>query len=180
MAKKKSSKFNLIALVAFGLIVVSAIVTIVGFTVDWTSTTSEAVIVGSNTVKYKLSDLAEAYKKLGDHAPDAMKGFSAMKAFAVITLIAVLASAACYIVSSILSLKLFKLITALVGIATVVCAVVLIITTFSFCGNYQADFSLGNISVVSSKTSPAVGPWLMTVFGVIGGLATAGGAMKSK
>ncbi len=162
MAKKKS-RFGIVALVAFAVIVVATILVVVGYTLDWIKSTTLTAI----ETKIKLSDLV----KNNSNPSDAL---AAMNAFAIITLIASLASAGCYVVSTVLGIKLFKLITALVGVVTLICAVVLIITTFSYCS--KGNFSLGSLSI--NEATPAVGPWLMTIGGVICGAATAVGAMK--
>lgn len=173
MGNKKVGKFSMAALVALGVVVVSLIVVIVGYVLAWTKTS-----MGSLSQTTKLSELAKAYKEGGELSKTMMKGFGAMNAFAIITLIAVILSGVALAAGSVLDVKIVKLVAAVIGIVTVVCAVVLLITTFIFCGNMK-DVTGGLGDLAQVKVSPAIGPWLMTIFGVIGGGATAVGALKA-
>ncbi len=174
MAKKKSG-FGLMTIIAFAVVVVGLVLVIVGYTADWVKTTVDS-IAGSTSSASKLSDLAEAYDTLGDTAADIMKGFGVMNAFAIITFIAMIVSACGYVVSAIIRLRILKLVTALAGVVTVVCAVVVLITSITFAGDFIPGISIGDIA--STGGSIAVGPILMLIGGVLGGAATAVGAMK--
>lgn len=173
MAKKKSG-FGLMTIIAFAVVVVGLVLVIVGYTADWVKTTVDS-IVGSTSSASKLADLAEAYDALGDTAADIMKGFGVMNAFAIITFIAMIVSACGYVVSAIIRLRILKLVTALAGVVTVVCAVVVLITSITFAGDFIPD---ADVAIASVKGSIAVGPILMLIGGVLGGAATAVGAMK--
>ena len=173
MAKKKKSGFGLMTIVAFAVVVVGLVLVIVGYTADWMKATVDS-IAGSTSSASKLSDLAEAYDTLGDTAADIMKGFAAMNAFAIITFVAMIVSACGYVVSAIIRLRILKLVTALAGVVTVVCAVVVLITSITFAGNYGGI----DIGIVSTEYTIAVGPILMLIGGVLGGAAAAVGAMK--
>lgn len=155
MAKKKSG-FGLMTIIAFAVVVVGLVLVIVGYTADWMKTTVDS-IAGSTSSASKLSDLAEAYDTLGDTAADIMKGFGVMNAFAIITFIAMIVSACGYVVSAIIRLRILKLVTALAGVVTVVCAVIVLITSITFAGNYGGI----DIGIVSTEYTIAVGPILM-------------------
>lgn len=172
MAKKKSG-FGLMTIIAFAVVVVGLVLVIVGYTADWMKTTVDS-IAGSTSSASKLSDLAEAYDALGDTAADIMKGFGVMNAFAIITFIAMIVSACGYVVSAIIRLRILKLVTALAGVVTLVCAVVVLITSITFAGNYGGI----DIGIVSTEYTISTGPILMLIGGVLGGAATAFGAMK--
>lgn len=175
MGNKKVGKFSMAGLIALGVVVVSLVVVIVGYFVAWMSTKVTAMGQTGDAITAKLSEIADSYKKGGDVAKETMKGFGAMNAFAILTLIMMIVSAIVYVVASLLDMKVVKLVAAVVGVLTAVCAIVLLITSFSFASNMSVDAG----ALGSSKVSPAAGPWLMTIFGVIGGGATAVGALKN-
>ncbi len=166
MAKKKSG-FGLMTIIAFAVVVVGLVLVIVGYTADWVKYSGQLGEWGED-MSFKLSDLAETFSE--------RDGFGVMNAFAIITFIAMIVSACGYVVSAIIRLRILKLVTALAGVVTVVCAVVVLITSITFAGDFIPGISIGDIA--STGGSIAVGPILMLIGGVLGGAATAVGAMK--
>lgn len=172
----KNKKVDLVALIVFGVLVLSIVMAIVGVCIAWTSTTVKASdILGgaAKTTTTTLSDLAEANSKLVKNGGDPIDGFNAMAAFAYITVILTGLTTVSFVVSKFVKVKALKWVTVALSLLLVVSAIVAIATAYSFCGNYKAD-----ALVASSNTVPAAGAWLLTVFGILGGAAGVVGALK--
>lgn len=174
----KSKKIDLVAIIVFSVLVIAIVMAIVGVCIDWTSTTSSAAVVGSSTSTSKLSELADANKKLVDNGADPLKGFGAMSAFAYITLALAALTTVVYVLSKFLNVSFLKWVVIGLSALLVISAIVAIATTFSFCSNYKMDASIGGVNLANSKTSPAAGPWLLSIFGILGGAAGVFGALK--
>lgn len=171
MAKNK--KIDLVALIVFGVLLVSIILVVVGVCIDWTTTTGSSVL-GESVEKFKLSDWAEANGK----AKDGIDGYGVMAAFAYITLVLTILTAVAFVVSKFVNVKVLKWVVLGIAALTVISAIVLIATTYSFCANYKMDVDIFGINLANAKTSPAAGPWLAAIFGIVGGAAGAVGALK--
>ncbi len=167
----KSKKPDVLTLILFGVLAVSVILVIVGVCIDWTSTTVKASGIlggGSTTGNVTLSgwaDLNDKYKSLD--------GYGVMAAFAYITLALVILTAIAYVASKFVNVSVLKWVVAGLAALTVISAVVSIITTFTFCGNYEENIGIG-----SATTSPAAGAWLVAVFGMLGGGAGITGSLR--
>ena len=168
MAKNK--KLDLITLILFGVLAVCVIMVIVGVCIDWTSTTT--TLLGKDSVdKSTLANWSEANGK----AKDGIDGYGAMAAFAYITLVLVILSAIAYVVSKFVDISVLKWVVVGLAALTVICAIVSIITTYTFCGNFT---NTEGGQLASAKTAPAAGAWLAAIFGIVGGAAGAVGALK--
>lgn len=166
----KKNKIDLTALIIFGVLIVSIIMVIVGVCIAWIST--KATLLGSSEVATsKLSELADANSK----SKEGIEGFGAMQAFAYITLVLTILTAIVFVVSKFVDVKILKWVVLGVAALTIVSAIVAIATSFGFCNKYT-NTELG--ALASSKTSPAAGAWLATIFGIIGGAAGVFGALK--
>ena len=160
MVKRKTKKLNTAALVAAAIALVGLVLVIVGLVIDWVSLTISVPLVGDSTITATLADCGGEY---------AAEGFDAMNTFAIIT---VVATALCFLASAatlVLKNKMVKLVAVILAAVTIVCAIITIICTFSYCGDEG----------VFASAAPAIGAWLLTVGGVIGGLACAYAALKT-
>lgn len=168
MAKNK--KLDLLTLILFGVLAVSVIMVIVGVCIDWTSST--VTLLGKDTVDTQtLANWAESNSK----AKKGIDGYGAMAAFAYITLVLVLLTAIAYVVSKFVDISVMKWVVVGLAALTVISAIVVLITTYTFCGNLT-DTDGGQWA--SAKTAPAAGAWLAAIFGIVGGAAGVFGALK--
>ena len=90
MAKKKTA--SLIGFILLAVAILGAVLSVVGVFIDWVKYTAETIL-GNNAASYTLKKLAESnaeLKKVGD----GMEMFDAMNAFAYITMILSVISAA--------------------------------------------------------------------------------------
>lgn len=168
----KNKKLDVLTLILFGVLAVAVIMVIVGVCIDWTSTTakvSSALGGGSSTETAKLADWAEANGK----AKDGIDGYGAMAAFAYITLVLTILTAIAFVVSKFVDVSILKWVVVGLAALTVISGIVVIITTYTFCGNYKAGGLVGEIT-----TAPAAGAWLAAIFGMIAGGAGITGALR--
>lgn len=161
MGKKKSKKIDIISVVIFAVLLVALAMTIVGICIDWT--TSEIFsIKGSST----LSELLESQKKLVDLGADPNSAFNTNVAFSIMTVIFTGFTAIAFAAKLFVKNKIVKLVTLICAALTIVSAVIAISTVYSYLSDINTGISVG------------AGPWLLFVFGVLGGAAGAVGALK--
>ena len=170
----KSKKIDLVALIVFGVLIVSIVMVIVGVCIAWTSST--ATLLGKDSVTNRtLSEWTELNAELVKLNDKGYEGFGVMQAFSYITLALTVLTAIVFVVSKFVNVKVLKWVVVAVAVLTVISAIVLIATTYGFCGNLT---NTDGGQFASTKTVPAVGAWLATIFAVLGGAAGAVGAIK--
>ena len=170
----KSKKIDIIGLVILGVLVISVILTIVGVCIDWT--TSTTTVVGQKGVtNTTLAKWAENNSNMIEINDNGYEGYGAMAAFAYITLALTILTTLVFVVSKFVDVKVLKWVLVGVAALTVVSAIVMIATTYGFCGNLTNE-KYG--SWASAKTAPAAGPWLLFVFSLLCGGAGVAGALK--
>jgi len=161
---KSKKKIDLVALIIFGVLVVSLVMTIVGICIAWTSTTGA---LSGNTTTSKLSDWAKLNADMVKLTEKGLKGYGVMSAFAYITVALAALTAILFVVSKFANVKALKWTLVVLSVLLIVSAIVTISTTYGFCKDYTI-----------AKQAPAAGAWLVTVFGFLGGAAGAVGALK--
>ncbi len=175
MARKKAKKsveFSLIDIIILGVLLVGAVLTIVGVCIDYQTSLTTGLLTGENLAEgvYKLN--AEQWAEFE------IQGYGAMATFAYLTLGFACASLVGFVVRKFIDNKIIKLCALGVSLATVVLAVVAMILAFTFAGEgIKLNFGGWNVGSIT-KFTPAVGAWLLSIGGAIGGLAGAIGAIK--
>jgi hypothetical protein len=147
-------KIDLVKAVAFGALVVSLILIIVGVCLDWVVNNLSSKL----NLSYPLSDLSQ-----GD-------GYGAMAAFAYITLALAAVAVVLVVVNYFLKNKIVNFCILGVSALIVVSGIICLALTYSFVENTLGGSDLG--------FAPAAGPWLVFVFAVIGGAAGVVGSLK--
>ena len=166
MAKRKS-KMNTAALGGAAVALIMLVLVIVGICVDWMSVVNVPGSIIDDVFDTDIGDRIGYALTECEWEADAL---GAMTAFAYITIAAsaltfLSATATVFAKKSIL-----KFVTMILAAITVVSAVVVLICTYNYCGD----------PVLSAfDAAPAIGAWLMTIGGVLCGLAGALTALKS-
>ena len=166
MAKRKS-KMNTAALGGAAVALIMLVLVIVGICVDWMSVVNVPGSIIDDVFDTDIGDRIGYALTECEWEADAL---GAMTAFAYITIAAsaltfLSATATVFAKKSIL-----KFVTMILAAITVVSAVVVLICTYNYCGD----------TVLSAlDAAPAIGAWLMTIGGVLCGLAGALTALKS-
>ena len=164
MAKKKTA--SLIGLILLAVAILGAVLSVVGVFIDWVKYTAETFL-GNNAASYTLKKLAESnaeLKKVGD----GMGMFDAMNAFAYITMILSVISAAAVLLAKFLKIKLLRPVAGLAGVLTIVSTILMIVFVCMFCSK-NAGFSLG--SIAKGSFGWAAGAVLATIGGFLAGLS---------
>lgn len=161
-----SKKLNTNAIIALAVAIVGLVLVIVGITLDWLSTT---VSFGgmSMTESVKLGDMAKM------DGLNEVSGYSAMVAFAYITLSAGIIAVIAAAVSAFIDMKLVKTVAIGAGAVALVCAILTIIFEFVFC-------NAEGMKTEVSTNMPAIGAWLLVIGGVICGAGSAAVAKANK
>lgn len=170
------SKPKLLTIVLCAITVVGLILVIVGFVGNYISMSAEG-----ETEVFKLSALSKDYNEIAKidkaAAKEAFPGFGAMRAFAIITIIAICLTVVCAALNAVIDSKIIKYITLAVGAVTAVMAIIALITAFVF-GSKVAKLENEGLEEALLKIRPAVGAWLLAIGGIVGGAATAVSAVK--
>lgn len=169
----KSKKVDLISLIVFGVLAVSVIMAIVGVCIAWISTSVESIAGNSEPTTSTLADLAKANSEQYKLTQKNIDGFVGMQAFAYITLVLSALTAIVFVVSKFVDVKVLKFVVLGVSALLIVSAIITIALSFSFCSDYKVD-----VVIAKSKTVPAAGVWLLSIFSILGGGAGVIGALK--
>lgn len=167
MAKKKKKGVSVLSLVLVLVMIVGAALAFTGLFLDWT-TSKTNVVIGSVESNATLQDWAEI--KLDGE----VKYFVVTNMFAWIAAAAVAVAAVLFILKLVIRLKLLSTLGGIAGIVGLLCAVLAIVFTILM-GN---EYAVGN-ETFGNSVAPAIGCYLLTVGGVLGGAAAIGGAVKS-
>lgn len=174
MAEKK--KFNVVSIVILAVLGVALIMGIVGLCIDWWSMSAEG-----ETEAAKLKELIDANKELKDAGLSPWyAGAEAAQAFGIIAVIAAVATAGSYVASKFVNVKALKWVTIGCAVLLIVSALVALICTFCFGTSDALKKMKEEADRFGSKLSymPAVGCWLLSIFGIVGGAAGVYGAIK--
>ena len=157
MAKKKTA--SLFGLILMAVAVVGAVLAVIGVFTDWVKYVVEMAGREALSEGITLKELAEFSEQL--------EMFGAMNAFAYITMILSIVSAALLVLVKFLKMGILRPITGLAGLLTVVSAVLMIVFTIMFCSK-NANFSLWDYT--SGKYTWDMGAILASIGGVIAGV----------
>lgn len=164
--KKKFNLLSIVALVSLGL---ALIMGIVGVCINWLNMTISGVSESSN-----LSDLLDLNKLAGNLL---FNGLDAILAFAIIAIIAAAGAAVLFVLSRIFSAKPLKYIAGALSGLLIISAVLVLFLTF-ICTNTDVCKNLKETQ--DAKYIPDVGAWLLSIFGIIGGVLGAIGALDNE
>lgn len=153
MANNK--KFGVVSIVVLAVLGVALIMGIVGLCLDWL------------TMSYLGMSMSG---KIGDIA-DGEAGYQAAEAFAIIAVIAAAGTAGSYVASKFVDKAALKKLTLALAVLLLVSAILTLILT------YVVRPGIELVSGVSYAA--AVGCWLLSAFGVLGGIAGIVGAVKA-
>lgn len=156
MAKKKTS--SLLGLILMAVAVVGAVLAVVGVFTDWVKYVVDTVVGGGSE--------GSTLKELADYS-EQLEMYGAMNAFAYITMILSIVSAALLVLVKFLKMGILRPITGLAGLLTVVSAVLMIVFTIMFCSK-NAGFSFGDWA--SGKYTWDMGAILASIGGAIAGV----------
>ena len=175
MAKKKSKGVSTLSLVLVLVMIVGAALAFTGLFIDWTTTKTGSDLIGASAESGKtLQDWADSNAAAAKFDGE-VKYFVVTNMFAWIAAAAVAVAAVLFIVKLVVRLKLLGTLGGVAGIIAIVCGVLAIVFTVLMGKEYGLDGG----SLVASTTMPAVGCYLLTIGGVLGGAAAIGGAVKS-
>lgn len=176
MAKRKKSKgMSTLSLVLVLVMIVGAALAFTGLFIDWTTTKTGSDLVGASG---SSSDTLQDWAELHDAAvklDGEVKYFVVTNMFAWIAAAAVAAAAVLFILKLVIRLKLLGILGGVAGIVALVSGILAIVFTILMGNNYGLDLGI----IASSTTMPAIGCYLLTIGGVLGGGAAIGAAVKS-
>lgn len=152
MAKRKNNRGGTIGFLAIWVVLAMLVLAIVGLYLNWVS-------YDGGYVSYTLIKL----RLMGD----AGDKFNAMYSFAILTVILTALTAVLAGICKVLHWKLFRLLLIIIAIVCVICGVLTIVMTYSY------------ISALENIFVPAVGMWLTSIGGIIGGLIGTVAAVKN-
>lgn len=157
MQTKKDKKFNMLSIVVIAVLGLSVIMCIVGICIAWLSAKMPASSAVTNTLQELIDSnkLIEAYKNLG-----------AIEAFAILTIILSAFALASYIVNKLINIKALSYVTPCLSALVIVSALLSMILTIT---STSTDICVA-AKDQGMKFSPAAGAWLLTVFGLVGGI----------
>jgi hypothetical protein len=164
MTNKKIGKFDLQSLIVCAVMVVSLIVAIVGMVIGWTQSTGS--VLGSST---------SATQTLSDWLGNSNANIGANAAFAIITVIMLGLTAGAFVASKFVKKPVMRFVVLGAAVVTLVAAIVTIITAYTFVGSL-ASINLGGFA--SGNFSVFAGPWLVAIFGIVGGAAATFAVLK--
>ena len=173
---ESNKKFNIVSIVILALLGVALIMGIVGLCLDWWSMSAEG-----HSEAAKLKDLIDANKEIKDLGGKAVyAGAEAAQAFGIIAIIAAALTAVSYVVSKFVDIKALKWVTVGCAALLIVSALVALICTFIFGTSEYLKAMKEAADKAGSKLTymPAVGCWLLSIFGVVGGAAGVYGGIK--
>ena len=172
MAKKKKKGVSVLSLVLVLVMIVGAALAFTGLFLDWTTSKTNVVIgsVESNATLQDWAEMQDSAVKLDGE----VKYFVVTNMFAWIAAAAVAVAAVLFILKLVIRLKLLSTLGGIAGIVGLLCAVLAIVFTILM-GN---EYAVGN-ETIGNSVAPAIGCYLLTVGGVLGGAAAIGGAVKS-
>ena len=158
--KRKAKSLNVMAAVAALIALIGLALTIVGIVTDWVTASEYGGTFG------EIADFRNvATEKLGLY-----EGFDAAYSFAIITIVLSAITFIGSVMTMLIRPKFLKFITVIAAAVTVVSAIVALICTYTLCGNTW--YSL-------VEATPAIGAWLLTIGGVLCGLAGAYATLNS-
>lgn len=170
----KKSKMSLFGIIIAAVLLVTFALTVVGLCIDWTATTIE-VAGKSSTTTTTFPKWLEAQATAKDNGGEGNAKFATNAAFAIITAILCGLTLVAYCAKILMKSKIANLLTLALSALLIVCSIVTISTAYAFTGDMGSanfgDFAKGG-------TVPAVGAWLVTIFGCAGGVCGVVGALK--
>lgn len=170
MQTKNNKKFNVLSIIVIVTLGLSVIMGIVGICIAWLSAKMPTGSVITDTLKELIDSnkIIEIYKNL-----------EAIEAFAILTIIFSAFALASYIVSKLVNIKILNkvlsYVTPCLSALVIVSALLSIILTVT-CTSTDVCIAAKDEGM---KFSPAAGAWLLTVFGVIGGIMGIIGTLDS-
>lgn len=174
MAKK--SKMSVFGIVIAAVLLVTFALTVVGLCIDWTATTVE-VAGTSKTTTTSFPQWLETQATAKDKGGEGNAKFASNAAFAIITTILCGLTLLAYGAKIFTKSKIASLVTLALSVLLIVCAIVTISTAYAFAADLGSA-SIGDFA--KGGTAPAAGAWLVTIFGVVGGVCGVVGAIKRK
>ena len=158
----KSKKMSMTNIIWTAVLAVALILVIVGICVDYVSVTGSSIFGGGTLSNVGLFDMT------GSNQPDAAATWGTLSVVtAIITIVLCVAGIAIALLKMFGSVKISSLVSLIVGVITAVVAVLAIVCVFVYGSQYSA--SLGELS--SLTASPAKGAWLVSIGGVVSGVA---------
>ena len=154
MAENK--KFGVISIIVSVALGVALLMGIVGLCLDW--------------LTVSMMGLSSS-GKIGDIA-DGEAGYQAVEAFAIIAVLAAAGTLALYVTGKFVDKPALKKVTLALAVLLIVSALLTLILT------YVVRPEGSDMIPVSVSYSAAVGCWLLSVFGLLGGVAGVVGAVK--
>jgi hypothetical protein len=164
--QKKINIFNLIILF---VVFASLILTIVGICINWITVSFTVISIGDNglfTTSNSTYTLANTTN---------FNGSGAMVAFAYITLALCVLTAVVYTLNFFLENDKLKYICLSVSALLIISAIVCIALSYSF-SNSLSNYIIDGNNI--KATSLAAGPWLVTIFSLLGAIASILGSLK--
>ena len=175
MAKQKlKNRTTPMELFFFALVFAGLIAAVVGLFVNFITTRvqfANDILETSNAITNPLfSDMSKILEDFKNAVTglnqNTVHTFSAMQAFGIITIIGVAATLVMSILKVLTDWKLMKLLLIIVGVLTLASAIISLVLIYTY-----VPVDLGDIagSIVTFKSVPAVGGWLVTIGGIVGG-----------
>lgn len=154
---ENKKKFNVLSIVVLAALGLAFIMGIVGICIAWLS----AKMPGTSAVTDTLKELLDTNKVV-----DAYKGLEAIEAFAILAIISSALTAVSFVISKFINIKPLKYVTAgLAALLTLSALLAIILTATCTNTTYFQKAKAANASFV-----PAAGAWLLSIFGIIGGV----------
>jgi hypothetical protein len=164
--QKKINIFNLITLF---VVFASLILTIVGICIGWVTISFTVIGIGDNSL---FTATGSTYTLANTTS---FSGSDAMVAFAYITLALCALTAVVYTLNFFLKNEKLKYVCLCVSALLIISAIVCIALSYSFSNNL-CNYEINGNTIGS--TSLAAGPWLVTIFSLLGGMASLLGSLK--
>ena len=175
MAKKKKKGISTLSLVLVLIMIVGAALAFTGLFLDWTTTeVGSDLVEASSSSSDTLQDWADA-NDAAAKLDGEVKYFVVTNMFAWIAAAAVAAAAVLFVLKLLIRLKLLGVLGGVAGIVALVCGILAIVFTVLMGNEYVVDLGV----LANSTTTPAIGCYLLTIGGVLGGGAAIGAAVKS-
>lgn len=173
---ENNKKFNVVSIVILAVLAVALIMGIVGLCIDWANIADESFklkdMLDTNDLVKKANEILEA---MGQETADLpFPGIEAAQAFGIIAVIAAGLTAVSYVISKFVNVKALKFVTLGLAVLLIVSAIVTLICAFVSINT--EDFKAAKDA--GEKVALAAGPWLLSIFGIVGGAAGVYGAIK--